>query len=237
MKHAIITFTLLPIYFLLANPNGELDDELFDPEWILVWNDEFDSTNIDLSNWSYDIGTGDWGWGNNEQQYYTSNSNNSFIEDGKLVIQALLQNYGSSNYTSARMVTKNKGDWTYGRIEVRAKLPTGVGTWPAIWMLPTDNVYGGWPYSGEMDIMEHVGFEQNIVHGTAHTETYNWWNGSPPPGGLIYVYNASTDYRNYILEWDENYLKWYVDDMHYFTYNNNQSGYSTWPFDQRFILS
>ncbi|MEC9376950.1 MAG: family 16 glycosylhydrolase, partial [Candidatus Neomarinimicrobiota bacterium] len=238
------------VYYLLIKAGGVVSDVTFDnlnleviddnpPDtaWVLVWSDEFDSSDIDMSKWSYDIGTGDWGWGNNEQQYYTSNSNNSFIEDGKLIIQALLQNYGGANYTSARMVTRDQGDWTYGRIEVRAKLPGGVGTWPAIWMLPTDWVYGGWPYSGEIDIMEHVGFEPNVIHGTAHSEVYNWWNGIPPPGGSIYVNGAISSFHDYTLEWDEDYLKWYVDDVHYFTYVNDQDGnYATWPFDQRFHL-
>ena len=190
-------------------------------EWTLIWSDEFDSPNIDINKWSYDIGTGDWGWGNNEEQYYTNNSNNSFIEDGKLIIQALLQNYGGSSYTSARMVTKNKGDWKYGRIEVRAKIPSGIGTWPAIWMLPTDWVYGGWPYSGEIDVMEHVGYNPNVIHGTAHTEEYNWYNGQPPPSGTINISNALTDFNNYIIEWNQNSIKWYVNDTHYFTYLNN----------------
>ena len=205
--------------------------------WVLVWSDEFTAPEIDESKWSYDIGTGDWGWGNGEAQYYTNNANNSFIENGNLVIQALLQNYGGANYTSARMVTKNQGDWKYGRIEVRAKLPGGVGTWPAIWMLPTDWIYGGWPYSGEIDIMEHVGFDPNVIHGTAHTEVYNWWNGVPPPEGTIYINSATSSFHDYTLEWDEDYLKWYVDDVHYFTYENDQGGnYATWPFDQRFHL-
>ena len=238
------------VYYLLIKAGGVVSDVMFDnlnlevidddpPDtaWVLVWSDEFDSPEIDESKWNYDIGTGDWGWGNNEQQYYTSNSNNSFIEDGKLIIQTLLQNYGGANYTSARMVTRDQGDWTYGRIEVRAKLPGGVGTWPAIWMLPTDWVYGGWPYSGEIDIMEHVGFEPNMIHGTAHSEVYNWWNGIPPPGGSIYVNGATSGFHDYTLEWDEDYLKWYVDDVHYFTYANDQDGnYATWPFDQRFHL-
>ena len=238
------------IYYFLIKSGGVVSDVIFDnlnleiidddlPEtnWVLVWSDEFSGTEIDESKWSYDIGTGDWGWGNGEAQYYTSNSSNSFIEDGKLVIQALQQNYGGANYTSARMVTRDQGDWTYGRVEVRAKLPSGIGTWPAIWMLPTDWVYGGWPYSGEIDIMEHVGFDPNVIHGTAHTEDYNWWNGIPPPSWSIYTDGATSDFHDYTLEWDEDYLKWYVDGIHYFTYANDQAGdYATWPFDQRFHL-
>jgi len=205
-------------------------------EYIMVWSDEFDSPNIDMGKWSYDVGTGNWGWGNDEAQYYTSNFNNSFIENGNLVIQALLQNYGGANYTSARMVTRNKADWTYGKIEVRAKLPAGIGTWPAIWMLPTDYVYGGWPNSGEMDIMEAVGHVPGVIHGTAHTDLYNWYDGSPPPGGQITVSDYNNQFHDYILEWTENNLKWYVDDTHYFTYSNNNQGWSSWPFDQDFHL-
>ena len=235
-------------YITVPNENTTLEPVLYgscensegggyEEGWVLVWSDEFDGPEIDESKWDYDIGTGDWGWGNGEAQYYTNNSSNSFIENGHLVIQALLQNYGGANYTSARMVTRDQGDWTYGRIEVRAKLPGGVGTWPAIWMLPTDWVYGGWPYSGEIDIMEHVGFDPNVIHGTAHTEVYNWWNGTPPPEGTMYINGATSSFHDYTLEWDKDYLKWYVDDVQYFTYANDQEeNYETWPFDQRFHL-
>ena len=126
--------------------------------------------------------------------------------------------------------------WKYGKIIVRAKLPAGVGTWPAIWMLPTEWAYGGWPSSGEMDIMEHVGHDPNVIHGSAHTETYNWQNNGQM-GGTIYVNGTNANFHNYILEWDEDYLKWYVDDVHYATFTNDQQGnYVTWPFDQYFHL-
>ena len=205
-------------------------------DWQLVWSDEFNDPNIDMSKWDYDVGTGDWGWGNNEAQYYTYSSYNSFIEDGKLIIKAMLQNYGGANYTSARMVTKNHGDWTYGRFVVRAKMPAGLGTWPAIWMLPTDWVYGGWPYSGEIDIMEAVGFDHGTIHANAHCEIYNWWNGIPPTGGDLFVNDFNTEFHDYIIEWDENSIKWYVDDIQYHTYMNINQGSAYWPFDQDFHL-
>ena len=208
----------------------------YEDGWVLIWSDEFNGTEIDESKWGYDIGTGDWGWGNGEAQYYTNNANNSFIENGSLVIQALLQNYGGANYTSARMVTRDQGDWTYGRFVIRAKIPTGVGTWPAIWMLPTDWVYGGWPYSGEIDIMEHVGFNPGNIVATAHCEIYNWWNGIPPQSGELMVNDFNTEFHDYIIEWEENSIKWYVDDTHYFTYSNNNQGSAYWPFDQDFHL-
>ena len=216
--------------------NISLDESESNDNWQLVWSDEFNSPNIVMSKWSYDIGTGDWGWGNNEEQYYTSNSNNSFIQDGKLIIKALLQNYGNSNYTSARMVTKNQGDWTYGRFVIRAKIPSGIGTWPAIWMLPTDYVYGGWPYSGEIDIMEAVGFDHGTIHANTHCETYNWNFGIPPTGGSIYINDYDVEFHDYIIEWDENSIKWYVDEIQYHTYTNNNQGTSAWPFNQNFHL-
>jgi len=134
------------------------------------------------------------------------------------------------------LVTKNKGDWTYGKIVVRAKMPSGRGTWPAIWMLPTNNFYGGWPYSGEIDIMEAVGYDHGVIHGTAHCEEYNWFNGQPPPGGQITFNDFDTEFHNYIIEWDENSIKWFVDDIQYHVYSNTNQGSSTWPFDQDFHL-
>ncbi len=204
-------------------------------DWILVWSDEFDAPDIDMTKWSYEVGTGNWGWGNGEAQYYTDNSNNSFIEDGKLIIKAIRQSYSGSDYTSARMVTKNKGDWTYGRIEVRAKLPAGTGTWPAIWMMPTDSEYGGWPDSGEIDIMEHVGFDPGAIHATCHNDTYNWYDGIPPPGGELNVNDFDENFHTYTLEWTESSLKWFVDETLYYTYSNTSS-WSTWPYNYDFFI-
>jgi len=205
-------------------------------EWDLVWSDEFNGTDIDMSKWSYELGTGNWGWGNGEAQYYTDRSDNSYINNGKLVIEALLENYGESNYTSARMVTKNKGDWTYGRFEVRAKLPSGTGTWPAIWMMPTDSEYGGWPDSGEVDIMEHVGFDPGVIHANCHNDTYNWMDGIPPSGGDINIADFNDSFHTYTLEWTESSLKWFVDDILYYTYTNTYQGWSTWPYNHDFFF-
>ena len=210
--------------------SGEIDEN-----WLLVWSDEFDAPDIDMTKWSYEVGTGNWGWGNGEAQYYTDNSNNSFIEDGKLIIKAIRQSYSGSDYTSARMVTKNKGDWTYGRIEVRAKLPAGTGTWPAIWMMPTDSEYGGWPDSGEIDIMEHVGFDPGAIHATCHNDTYNWYDGIPPPGGELNVNDFDENFHTYTLEWTESSLKWFVDETLYYTYSNTSS-WSTWPYNYDFFI-
>ena len=204
-------------------------------DWVLVWSDEFDAPEIDMNKWSYEVGTGNWGWGNGEAQYYTDNSNNSFIEDGKLIIKAIRQYYAGSEYTSARMVTKNKGDWAYGRFEIRAKLPAGTGTWPAIWMMPTDSEYGGWPDSGEIDIMEHVGFDPGAIHATCHNDTYNWYDGIPPQGGELNVNDFDENFHTYTLEWTESSLKWFVDETLYYTYSNTSS-WSTWPYNHDFFI-
>jgi len=134
-----------------------------------------------LHKWGYDSGDGCptvCGWGNNELEYYTDNSKNVRVVNGMLVIEAHREKVGGKEYTSKRTVSKGYGDWLYGRIEIKAKLPKGKGAWPAIWMLSTDWKYGGWPASGEIDIMEHVGFDQGVVHGTIHTESYNTSKGT-----------------------------------------------------------
>ena len=196
----------------------------------------FDNSEIDLNKWNFEIGTGDWGWGNNEAQYYTNDPENAYIDDGNLIIQAVHENYGGMNYTSARLTTKNKGDWRYGKLEIRAKLPTGIGTWPAIWMLPTDWVYGGWPESGEIDIMEHVGYNPNWIHGTIHTDAYNHMDGTQL-GGQIHINDASSNFHIYSIEWSDESIKWYVDDIQFYNfYNDQQDNFTTWPFNQDFHL-
>jgi len=141
--------------------------------WRLVWSDEFDYKGLpDPKKWDYDVGGK--GWGNEELQFYTARRReNARVENGHLIIEARKEAWEGRDYTSARLVSRGKGDWTYGRFEVSAKLPSGRGTWPAIWMLPTGWTYGGWPNSGEIDIMEHVGFDPDVVHASVHTSAYN----------------------------------------------------------------
>jgi len=204
---------------------------------ILVWEDNFDYTGLpDSSKWSYDVGG--HGWGNNELQYYTENrEENARVKDGKLIIESRKEAYSGNGYTSARLVSRDKGDWTYGRIEARAILPKGTGTWPAIWMLPTEWKYGdgGWPDVGEIDIMEHVGYEEGIIHGTIHTHDFNHMNGTDK-GGQITIPDAVDAFHVYAIEWTEDKIEWYVDDEKYFTYENNGDGWSAWPFDHPFHL-
>ncbi|MCR9084795.1 MAG: glycoside hydrolase family 16 protein, partial [Cyclobacteriaceae bacterium] len=139
----------------------------------LIWSDEFENPGLpDPAKWTYDVG--DHGWGNNELQFYTEKDlKNARVEDGYLIIEARSDADKPKGYTSARLLTRGKATWKYGYIEVRAKLPKGVGTWPAIWMLAEENRHGGWPKNGEIDIMEHVGFDPGVVHGTVHTEAFN----------------------------------------------------------------
>jgi|WetSurMetagenome_2_1015567.scaffolds.fasta_scaffold55789_2 beta-glucanase (GH16 family) len=195
--------------------------------WTLVWNDEFSGTSIDKTKWEHEV-NGDGG-GNNELQYYTDFAENSYVENGLLVIQALKKNYLGKEYTSARMRTKYKGDWTYGRFEIKAKLPYGQGLWPAIWMLPTDWVYGGWPESGEIDIMEMLGQETTKIYGTIHYST----NNQHAQSGGSYALNTGTfagTFHVFALEWDSTGFSWFVDDYKYFTAKHGQ------PFDKRFHI-
>lgn len=204
------------------------------PVWQLVWSDEFDyQGQPDPNKWSYDIGAG--GWGNQELQYYTNRLENCRVENGRLIIEARRENYGGAEYTSARIKTRNKGDWLYGRIEVRAKLPGGRGTWPAIWMLPTDNVYGGWPNSGEIDIMECVGYDPWRVHFTIHTAAYNHMLGTQK-GSSTVLNDPQNNFYTYILEWYPDKLDFYVDNVKYFTFYKESDDYRVWPFNQRFYL-
>ena len=201
--------------------------------WTLVWNDEFDGTTIDPTKWGYDIGGS--GWGNNELQYYTDRKENSFIENGNLVIQTQKEEYSGRHYTSARMVTKYRGDWLYGHFEIRAKLPYGVGTWPAIWMLPTDWVYGGWPNSGEIDIMEHVGYDPNVIHGSTHSKKYYFKIGTQKTA-TVRISNVSKEFHTYAMEWFPDRIDMFVDGIKYFTSKNDSTGWEAWPFDKRFHL-
>ena len=196
--------------------------------------DEFDYSGLpDSTKWGYDIGGS--GWGNNELQYYTDQKDNASVKDGKLVITSLKQHKGENKYTSARLITKNKGDLKYGRVEVKAMLPAGVGTWPAIWMLPTDWAYGDWPKSGEIDIMEHVGFDPDVIHISTHCEQYYFWLKNEKTA-VRKVNSVCTKYHVYRLDWTPMTIKGFIDDELVFSNRNEQTGSKAWPFDQRFHL-
>lgn len=207
------------------------------PEWKLVWSDEFETAGLpDPEKWSYDVGG--HGWGNRELQYYTEKRpENARIEDGHLIIEARKEDFEGSEYTSARLVTKETQAWTYGRFEIRARLPEGKGTWPAIWMLPVDwNVGSGeWPDVGEIDIMEHVGYDQGVVHGSTHSKKYQWQIGTQKTA-TISVPDASTAFHTYALEWEENEIRMFVDDHHFFTYTNEGETWEGWPYKRDYYL-
>ena len=208
--------------------------------WRLVWSDEFDYTGLpDAKKWDYDVG-GE-GWGNKELQFYTAGrKENARVESGHLIIEARKESWEGREYTSARLVSRGKGDWTYGRFEVSAKLPSGSGTWPAIWMLPTGWTYGGWPRSGEIDIMEHVGFDPDVVHASVHTLAYNHTLNTQKTA-QIKVPTSRSGFNVYAVEWTPGEIRGFVNDQHYFTFRNERltnpaADYRQWPFDKPFHL-
>ncbi len=203
----------------------------------LIWQDEFSYNGLpDSTKWSYDIEGNDWNWGNNELQNYTySRIENSFVDGQYLHIIARKEAFEGKEYTSTRLITKNKGDWLYGRFEIRAKLPKGRGIWPAIWMLPTNWEYGDWPKSGEIDIMEHIGYMPDSVFASAHTEAYNHIIGTNKTKGL-FLPDCEAEFHNYILEWKENEYKVYVDSIEFFVFKKESDDFRVWPFNKSFHL-
>lgn len=236
--HFIILFATI---FLLWACSKQEKQDISDPEkpleptYQLVWNDEFDYSGLpDESKWSYDVGG--HGWGNSEAQYYTrSRLTNSEVKNGFLHITAIREDFEGKKYTSARLVTKTKGDWLYGKIEVRAKLPEGTGMWPAIWMLPTNGAYGGWPASGEIDIMENLGYLPYFIAATVQTKTYNHLQETHKQNAIA-ILDCYSAFHNYILEWEKHEIRIYVDSKLYFTFKNEETGFQVWPFDQPFHL-
>ena len=206
----------------------------------LVWSDEFNRTGLpDSTKWGYDRGNGCpdvCGWGNNELQFYTwMRKENARVEKGHLVIEARKEDHQGMKYTSARLLTKHKGDWLYGRMEIRAMIPAGKGMWPAIWMLPTNWEYGGWPRSGEIDIMENVGYWPDTVFGTVHTEAYNSMKNTQKSKGIAFN-DLSKAFHVYALEWSADYMVFKVDGKEYNRFTNEHTGADAWPFDKTFHL-
>ena len=236
MKWIILFLLVISVNHLSCSSgtdSNQGDDENVE-KWLLVWSDEFDVNGLpNPEKWGYDLGG--HGWGNEELQNYTNRAENANVQNGRLLIVAKKETYQDNEYTSARLVTKGKGDWLYGKIVIRAKLPYGTGTWPAIWMLSTDWEYGGWPESGEIDIMEHVGYDQGNVHGTIHTEAYNHSIGTQK-GGTVFYSDVSTQFHDYTIEWEADSIRWYVDEKQYFAFKNEQLTSAEWPFDKRFHL-
>ena len=197
-------------------------------DWELVWSDEFDIDGLpDSEKWNYEEGF----IRNNESQYYTRRLDNARLEDGNLVIEARKESYQEAEITSASLVTRGKAEWTYGRVEVRAQLPTGRGTWPAIWLLGSNIDEVGWPACGEIDIMENVGFSPDFIYANIHTEAYNHVKKTNK-GASINVQAPYSDFHVYAVEWYPDHLDFYLDEHKYFTFWNENTGWETWPFDK-----
>jgi beta-glucanase (GH16 family)/glycerophosphoryl diester phosphodiesterase len=201
----------------------------------LVWSDEFNTNGLpDSSKWSYEVGG--HGWGNNELQYYTNaDALNTKVDNGILKITVLKQDKENRNYTSARLVTNGKAEFLYGKIEIRAKLPAGRGLWPAIWLLGNNYSKAGWPKCGEIDIMEHVGFEKDSVFGTIHSEAYNHIKGTQK-GKKIFVSNPYNQFHDYSIEWTPETIDFMLDGQVYNHIVNEHKSTSEWPFEHPFYL-
>lgn len=196
----------------------------------LVWSEEFNYTGSpDKNKWTMEIGNGDGGWGNNEKQYYTDRIENATVSNGTLKINAIKENYSGFKYTSSRMITKGKFDFKYGHIDFRAKIPSGIGTWPALWMLGNDIGTVGWPACGEIDVMEHVGRYLNKIYGSLHHPGHS---GGNPDGGTVMINDVTSDFHIFSLDWDSQYIKFYVDNNLYYTFNNS----ATVPFNHNFFV-
>ena len=206
-------------------------------DWKLVWSDEFDGVGVpDPAKWTY--ATGGHGWGNKEKQYYTeARVENAGQREGKLHVTARKEQWEGNSYTSARVISRGLGDFQYGRFEIRAKVPAARGTWAAIWMMPSDWEFsqGGWPDIGEIDIMEHVGHDPGVIHASAHSRDYQWQKGSQRTA-TVKIPTATEEFHTYVLEWSEDRLAAYVDDLLYFEYLNEGEGVGKWPYIKPFYL-
>ena len=222
----VSSFLLLNTTLFCLIANAETNQDL--NGWDLTWSDEFNGNEIDPSNWTYDIAS--HGLGNNELEYYTNRPENSRVEDGNLVIEARKESYGDCDYTSARLKTQGLQNFLYGKIEARIKLPQDQGLWPAFWILGSNMAAIDWPDCGELDIMEHINFDENIW-GTLHWRTSD---GMQSEGSKLKV--DVTQYHNYSIEWSPESIKWFVDDTQYFQYNIANGNNGTAPFQKPFYI-
>jgi beta-glucanase (GH16 family) len=211
-----------------------------DHRWVITWQDEFDGQALDSSKWTHDVGGG--GWGNNELQYYTARPANTQVNDGMLAIRAVKESYtGPDNvtraYTSARLVTKGKFSQLYGRFEARIRVPAGQGIWPAFWMLGEGFPAEPWPQCGEIDIMEHIGRQPSLVHGTVHGPGYSGAKGIGGSHRLRSGRKLSDGFHVFAVEWEPGRIRWFIDDTQYFTVTpEDLPEGADWVFDRPFHM-
>lgn len=206
------------------------------PGKTLVWDEEFSGSTLDPNEWNYEIGNGQGGWGNNELEYYTNSPNNVLVSNGNLIIEARKETINGFNYSSARITTQNKKTFTYGRVDIRAKLPRGQGIWPALWMLGSNIGSVGWPACGEIDIMENLGQDSSKVYGTLHYGASPATHGS---NGNQYMLNGSyfsSKFHVFSMDWKQDTVKLYVDDNLMLSVKKSDVGSSPYPFNQPFFF-
>lgn len=218
--------------FLPGDDDGYISPDSY-AGYSLVWQDEFNGTGIDPNVWIHE--TGNNGWGNNELQNYTARPENSFVSNGKLVIEARKEDFGGSAYTSARMITKGLKEFQYGRIDIRAKLPTGKGIWPALWMLGNDISTVGWPKCGEIDIMELIGSQPSTLHGTVHWDDNGhsqFGSSTVLPEGIF-----ADEFHVFSIIWDNQKIRWLLDDVPYNEVDITPAGLSEFHHEYFFIFN
>lgn len=221
--NALISIAICLSFFSIEHPKKE--------KLKLVWSDEFNINGApDSTNWVNDIGNGQDGWGNHEIQSYTRSAENIVVKDGMLIIQALKQN---GQWTSARLKSQGKRNWTYGKIVFRAKLPAGKGTWPALWMLSENIVNADWPACGEIDIMEHVGKNPTVVQCAMHTISSH---GDTVNKNSKIISTFDTEFHTYEALWTKDKIEFFIDGASYYTYNPAVKNNATWPFNSPFFI-
>lgn len=228
----------LPIVLFTTCVSSPVETLLQPEGWDLVWQEEFDRDGLpDPAVWSFETDGNAWAWGNGEDQYYTdSRLENARVDAGVLNIIALKEDFEGRRYTSARINSRESANFLYGRMEVRAKIPRGQGIWPAIWMMPTESIYGSWPDSGEIDIMEYFGWlPDDSIHSNIHTSAYNHKQGNGK-GGQIIQEGIHEEFHNYILEWYPDRLDFYLDDQKIFSYKKPSDDWREWPYNRPFYF-
>lgn len=218
---------------IVITPVQPQEPKVYAFETTPAWSDEFDVNGLPNNQiWGYDVGGG--GWGNNELQNYTANdADNARVENGKLIVTAIKEVSGTRQYSSARLVTKGKKDMKFGRLEIKAKIPAGLGSWPALWMLASQTTYGTtfWPDQGEIDIMEHVGYDPAVVHASVHTNIFNHILGTQKTAKTT-VPTFNSAFHVYRLDWTPDEIKAFIDDKEFFVFKRQGVLWQEWPFNQ-----